>query len=83
MLRAQRDRFVKLWWTGGVDFKPKRRRPMSLSSHIEELKKKHITLSEQVEAAQRAPGTSTLEIAELKKQKLRLKEEIERLSVTA
>ncbi len=56
---------------------------MSLSSHIEELKKKHMTLSEQVEVAQRAPGTSTLEIAELKKQKLRLKEEIERLSVTA
>ncbi|SFN52621.1 hypothetical protein SAMN04487859_10443 [Roseovarius lutimaris] len=56
---------------------------MNLSSHIAELKRKHHSLSEKVEAAQRAPGTSTLEIAELKKQKLRLKEEIEKLSVTA
>lgn len=56
---------------------------MSLSSHIEELKKKHLALSEKVEAAQRAPGMSTLEIAELKKQKLKIKEAIERLSIDA
>jgi hypothetical protein len=56
---------------------------MSLSSHIEELKKKHHALSEKVEAAQRAPGASSLEVAELKKQKLKIKEEIERLSVNA
>lgn len=56
---------------------------MSLSSHVEELKKKHQDLSEQVEEAQRAPGTSDFEIAELKKQKLRLKEEIARLSMDA
>ncbi|PIV77962.1 MAG: DUF465 domain-containing protein [Rhodobacteraceae bacterium CG17_big_fil_post_rev_8_21_14_2_50_63_15] len=56
---------------------------MSLSSHIEELKRKHQSLSEKVEQAQRAPGSSTLEIAELKKQKLKIKEEIERLSVNA
>ena len=55
---------------------------MSLSSHVEELKKKHQTLSDQVEVAQRAPGTTDLEIADLKKQKLRLKEEIEKHSVT-
>jgi len=54
---------------------------MSLSSHIEELKKKHHSLSEKVEAAQRAPGVSTMELANLKKQKLKLKEEIERLSL--
>lgn len=53
---------------------------MALSSHIEELKKKHLDLSEQVEVAQRAPGTTDAEISEMKKQKLRLKEEIERLS---
>jgi len=53
---------------------------MALSSHIEELKKKHSALSHQVEEAQRAPGTSDAEIADMKKQKLRLKEEIERLS---
>jgi len=56
---------------------------MSLSSHVEELKKKHQTLSLQVEEAQRAPGSNDLEIATLKKQKLKLKEEIERLSVGA
>jgi hypothetical protein len=53
---------------------------MALSSHVEELKKKHQALSEQVEAAQRAPGTPDLEISSMKKQKLRLKEEIERLT---
>lgn len=56
---------------------------MSLVSHIEELKRKHKSLSRQVEEAQRAPGVSDLEVAELKKQKLRLKEEIERLSIEA
>ncbi len=56
---------------------------MSLSSHIEELKKKHQTLSEKVEEAQRAPGTSDLEIADLKRHKLRIKEQIQRLSVDA
>ena len=56
---------------------------MNLSSHIEELKKKHRALSERVEMAQRSPGISDLEIAELKKQKLRLKEEIERLTLNA
>jgi hypothetical protein len=56
---------------------------MSLHSHLEELKRKHQILSKEVEAAQRAPGSSDQEIAELKKQKLRLKEEIERLSIEA
>ncbi len=56
---------------------------MSVSSHIDELRKKHHTLSEKIEHIQRSPGSSDLEISELKKQKLRLKEEIERLSVTA
>lgn len=53
---------------------------MSLSSHLEQLKKKHESLSAKVEAAQRSPGIDTVQIAELKKQKLRLKEEITRLS---
>ncbi len=52
---------------------------MTLSSHLQELRRKHLVLSEQVEAAQRSPGESDLKIVELKKQKLRLKEEIERL----
>lgn len=53
---------------------------MSLSSHLQELKKKHTNLSDEVESAQRAPAIDALQIAALKKQKLRLKEEIERLS---
>ncbi|MEL6640694.1 MAG: YdcH family protein [Pseudomonadota bacterium] len=53
---------------------------MSLSSHLQELKKKHQTLSDDVETMQRNPATDDLEIARLKKQKLHLKEEISRLS---
>ena len=52
---------------------------MALSSHLEELRKKHQTLSDQVEEAQRSLGTPNAAITELKKQKLRLKEEIFRL----
>lgn len=53
---------------------------MSLSSHLQELKKKHQALSDHVEVMQRSPGTDDMEIAKLKKQKLMLKEEITRLS---
>lgn len=53
---------------------------MSITAHLEELKKKHQTLSEQVDLAQRAPGVDHVEVAALKKQKLKLKEEITRLS---
>jgi hypothetical protein len=57
-----------------------RRNGMSVNAHVDQLKKKHQSLSEAVEQAQRAPGTDDLAIADLKKQKLRLKEEISRLS---
>jgi len=53
---------------------------MALSSHVQELRKKHQTLNNEVKEAHRSPSTDALRIAELKKQKLRLKEEIERLS---
>ncbi|WP_299772765.1 DUF465 domain-containing protein [uncultured Tateyamaria sp.] len=53
---------------------------MSVIAHLEELKKKHQTLSDQVETAQRSPGVDQIEVATLKKQKLKLKEEITRLS---
>jgi hypothetical protein len=53
---------------------------MTIASHLVELRKKHDILSEQVEQAQRNPGSDALKIAELKKQTLRLKEEIARLS---
>ena len=53
---------------------------MSLSAHLDELRRKHRSLSHEVEQAQRQPATDALTIAQLKKQKLRLKEEITRLS---
>ena len=53
---------------------------MSLTIHIQELKKKHQSLAMKVEEAQRSPGVSDYDIAHMKKQKLHLKQEIERLS---
>jgi hypothetical protein len=53
---------------------------MSLTAHLETLKRKHSEMSAAVEDAQRAPGSNDLEVATMKKQKLRLKEEIARLS---
>lgn len=53
---------------------------MSLSSHLQELRKKHEHLSQEVEAAQRSLAVDDLHITQLKKQKLKIKEEIERLS---
>lgn len=53
---------------------------MSLTSHLEELRRKHATLKAEVAEAQRSPGVADHKITELKKQKLRVKEEIERLS---
>jgi hypothetical protein len=53
---------------------------MTGASHLQELRRKHETLSTEVEQAQRSPATDALKIAQLKKQKLRLKEEITRLS---
>ena len=53
---------------------------MSVASHLQELRRKHETLSTTVEKEQRSPGTDQLKVAELKKQKLKLKEEIERLT---
>lgn len=55
---------------------------MSLSSHLQELRKKHEHLSNEVEVAQRSPAIDDLQITALKKQKLKIKEEIERLSST-
>ncbi len=53
---------------------------MSVTAHLEELKKKHQRLSEQVDLAQRSPAADQIEVAAMKKQKLKLKEEITRLS---
>ena len=53
---------------------------MSVTAHLQELRRKHQALSAEVEAAQRSPGASDLDIMEMKKQKLRIKEEISRLA---
>jgi hypothetical protein len=53
---------------------------MSLDSHLQELRKRHQALAEEVEKALLSPSFDDLAITDLKKQKLRLKEEIERLS---
>ncbi len=53
---------------------------MSLDAHLQELRKKHRSLSDKIERAHLSPGFDELEITDVKKQKLRLKEEIERLS---
>ena len=53
---------------------------MSVTAHLDELRRKHEVLSLQVEQEQRSPSSDDLRITELKKQKLRLKEEITRLS---
>ncbi|GAB4267710.1 MAG: DUF465 domain-containing protein [Pararhodobacter sp.] len=53
---------------------------MSLSSRLQELRRRHEALSQKVEEAQRSPGIDDLAIAEMKKQKLKLKEEITRLA---
>ena len=52
---------------------------MSVSSHIEQLKKKHQNLSDSVETLQRSPASTDVEIATLKKQKLALKDKIARI----
>ena len=53
---------------------------MNMTSHLQELRRKHESLSSMVEEAQRSPGADALQIAEMKKQKLKLKEEIYRLT---
>lgn len=53
---------------------------MSLTAHLETLKKKHRDMSDAIENAQRSPGVDDLQVANMKKQKMRLKEEITRLS---
>lgn len=53
---------------------------MTVESHVQELRRKHQSLSTQIEVAHRSPSLDALSIARLKKEKLRLKEEITRLT---
>jgi len=52
---------------------------MTVASHLQELRRKHESLSSLVEQEQRKPASDALRIADLKKQKMRLKEQITRL----
>lgn len=52
---------------------------MNLGSHLEELRRKHQNLSDQVEAVQKSPAGDDLQVMSLKKEKLKIKEEIARL----
>jgi len=53
---------------------------MSVASHLQELRRKHDSLSNSVVWEQRQPAADTVKVVEMKKQKLRLKEEINRLA---
>ncbi len=55
---------------------------MTLSSHLTELRKKHQSLSDTIEAEQRNPAADDLSLRQLKVRKLHLKEEIERIAST-
>jgi len=52
---------------------------MSLESRISELQRRHQSLSDTIQDAERTPATDSLHVADLKKQKLALKEEIQKL----
>ncbi len=53
---------------------------MSLSNHLEELKRKHCDIERQLDKALNHPSVDDLEIVSLKRRKLALKDEIEKLS---
>lgn len=53
---------------------------MSLTSHVEELQRKHRTLETEIEAVERQPGTDHLKVYSLKRKKLKIKDEIRRLA---
>ena len=52
---------------------------MSLTSHIEELQRKHGDVDREISEALAHPSTDGLDIAKLKRRKLALKDEIEKL----
>ncbi|HEV7417335.1 DUF465 domain-containing protein [Tianweitania sediminis] len=54
---------------------------MSLTSHLEELQRKHGDLEKQIVQAMASPSSDDLEILSLKRRKLALKDEITKLKV--
>jgi hypothetical protein len=53
---------------------------MNINSRIAALQRKHVSLDQAVETAQKLPYANHLEVTKMKKEKLLLKEEIFRLS---
>jgi hypothetical protein len=53
---------------------------MNINFRIAVLQRKHISLAQAVETAQKAPSADHLRVTKMKKEKLLLKEEIFRLS---
>ncbi len=53
---------------------------MSVVSHIDQLKQKHVELEAKIEEAMRHPSVKDDEIVELKRQKLALKDKISQLA---
>lgn len=53
---------------------------MNLNSHLFELRKKHETLSAEIDIEQQRPAGNGLHISDLKRKKLHLKQEIVRIS---
>ena len=53
---------------------------MSVSSHLDELRRKHAVLEDRIEAEIASPGSDDIEVTALKREKLRIKDEIARLS---
>ena len=52
---------------------------MSLASHLEELKRKHGEIEQQIDEARARPAFNDLEVAALKRRKLALKDELQKL----
>tara|TARA_B100001057_G_C22685791_1_gene885654 strand:+ start:20 stop:196 length:177 start_codon:yes stop_codon:yes gene_type:complete len=52
---------------------------LSIDIHLNELKRKHLSLSEKIKNEQNSLSTCNLKISELKKMKLSLKEKITRI----
>ncbi len=53
---------------------------MNMSSHLQELEKKHQILEASIKDALKSPGSDGLDISDMKRRKLRLKDEIKRCS---
>lgn len=56
---------------------------MSVQSHLDELKRRHAAIQQEINRELAHPGSDQLRLAELKRKKLVLKDEMRRLGVPA